>query len=609
MDPNLQLAGAAAGGLLLGLLIAWIVLRSKHQAVQAAAVATAQAATQAALTEAQVKAQQAQATLDAKNEEFDRLNDEFHAQRNLLDTARDDVAKLTERASRVGTLEAQLTQAGAQLTGLQDQVTRLTGEANTHKTTAEGLAEKVPQLQRELAEAQAALTRANATLADTRQALGTAQANAEGLTSTVTQLRAELADATMARRQAESGLADAQARLAGLEQELKAERENAAEKIGLLTAAKEELSNQFKAIAGEILENNSKRFVQQNQDTLGNLLNPLREQLVGFQTKVEHVYNEENKDRASLKTEIANVMRMNQLLAEQANNLTTALRGSNKTQGNWGEMILERVLEDSGLRKGHEYIVQDYQQDDEGKRQFPDVVIQMPEGRSLVVDSKVTLVAFERFATAEDEASRESALKLHIESVRQHMKGLSDRRYEKLYGRSFDFVLMFVPIEPAFLAAVSSDASLYREAWEKNVLLVSPSTLLFVLRSVKNLWTQEARNKNAQDIADRGAELYDKLRLFAEELEEVGRHLGNAQGSFQKARERLATGKGNAIRQAEMLIALGVKATKQLPAKLTEMAASEDESPDLLAPTPAGKTGTGQTLSLLENDTAEAGAE
>ena len=363
----------------------------------------------------------------------------------------------------------------------------------------------------------------------------------------------------------------------GLRQQLKAERDASAEKLSLLERARESLSDQFKALAGEILESNSRRFAEQNQNNLSQILEPLRERLGSFQQKVESIYVEEGKDRSALKEQVQQLMRLNNTLSEEARQLTAALRGSSKQQGNWGELVLERVLEASGLRKNHEYLVQDARTDADGQRRQPDVVILLPEDRRLVVDAKVSLIAYERLVNADDDAQREVALREHLNSVRNHLRQLSDKAYQNLYGgESLDFVLMFVPIEPAFISAVNADARLFMDAWENNVLLVSPSTLLFVVRTVAHLWRQEAQNRNAQDIARRGAELYDRLVGFTEELLQVGSKLEAAQDAWRNATKRLSEGRGNVIRQAEMLRELGVKPTKSMPRALS--ASAQDES-------------------------------
>jgi len=363
------------------------------------------------------------------------------------------------------------------------------------------------------------------------------------------------------------------AQVAALTMQLTQERNQSNEKLALLQSAREELTLQFKNLANDILEEKSKRFSEQNQQSLGQLLDPLKTKLQEFQGKVEQVYVQEGKDRSALAEQVRQLMELNKTVSQEANNLTKALKGSNKTQGNWGELVLERVLESSGLRKGEEYDVQESHTLEDGRRLQPDVVVHLPDDRHLVIDAKATLVAYEDYANAEDEKHREVALKRHLDAVRSHIKGLSDKNYQDLYGlKSLDFVLMFIPIEPAFMLAVSHDRELYMDAWNKNVLLVSPSTLLFVVRTVANLWRQEAQTRNAQDIAKRGAELYDKLAGFVEDMESLGTRLNQAQKDYDGAINKLSTGRGNVIRQAEMLKKLGVKPSKSLPAPMVEIA-------------------------------------
>ena len=377
-------------------------------------------------------------------------------------------------------------------------------------------------------------------------------------------------------------LQQAHAELAHARTRADADRANAQEKLQLLTDAKTELSNQFKSLATEILEEKSKRFAEQNQQNLGTLLDPLRTQLNEFKGKVEEVYVQEGKERFALSEQVKQLMELNKTLSNDANNLTKALKGSAKTQGNWGELILERVLEASGLEKGRVYHVQVSQRDAEGNLQQPDVVIDLPQERKLVVDAKVSLVAYELFASAEKDEDRAAAVRAHLDSVRAHIKNLSGKNYQALYGvKSLDMVVMFVPIEPAFMLAVTNDEALFMEAWQRNVLLVSPSTLLFVVRTIAHLWRQEAQTRNAQDIAKRGAELYDKLSAFVADLQKVGAKLKDAQSAYDDAEKRLSTGNGNVIRQAEMLRKLGVKATKALPAALVDAAQDGSGLPSL----------------------------
>jgi DNA recombination protein RmuC len=363
------------------------------------------------------------------------------------------------------------------------------------------------------------------------------------------------------------------AELAQVSTRADADRENLGAQIQLLNDARTALSDQFKTLATEILEEKSKRFAEQNQQNLGTLLDPLRTQLSEFKGKVEEVYVKEGQERFALTEQVKQLMELNKTLSNDANNLTKALKGSAKTQGNWGELILERLLEASGLEKGRVYHVQVSQRDAEGNLQQPDVVIDLPQERKLVVDAKVSLVAYDRYASANAEEERTLSVRHHLDSVRAHIKGLSNKNYQALYGvKSLDMVVMFVPIEPAFMLAVTHDEALFMEAWQKNVLLVSPSTLLFVVRTIAHLWRQEAQTRNAQDIARRGAELYDKLSAFVGDLQKVGAKLKDAQSAYDDAEKRLSTGKGNVIRQAQMLKELGVKSTKALPSALVDAA-------------------------------------
>ena len=392
--------------------------------------------------------------------------------------------------------------------------------------------------------------------------------------ATAAETRAERLPVVEGRLQeAEQQLSALNAQVAALNTQLVQERSQSVEKIALLQNARDELSSQFKVLANDILEEKSKRFSEQNQQSLDQLLEPLKTRLQEFQGKVEQVYVQEGKDRSALAEQVRQLMELNRTVSQEANNLTRALKGSNKTQGNWGELILERVLETAGLRKGEEFDVQESHTTGDGRRLQPDVVLHLPEGRHLVIDAKATLVAYEDYANAEDDKHRDAALKRHLDAVRTHIKGLSDKNYQDLYGlKSLDFVLMFIPIEPAFMLAVTHDRELFMDAWNKNVLLVSPSTLLFVVRTVASLWRQEAQNRNAQDIAKRGAELYDKLAGFVEDMESLGNRLTQAQKDYDGAISKLSTGRGNLIRQAEMLKKLGVKPNKSLPAPMVEQA-------------------------------------
>jgi DNA recombination protein RmuC len=400
---------------------------------------------------------------------------------------------------------------------------------------------------------------------------------------------------TQARFEAKNDEAGALAvEVAQLRNSLEGERNASQEKLALLLEAKQTLTDQFKVLANEILEEKSKRFTEQNVTNLGALLDPLRTRITEFQAKIEDAYVKEGKDRVALGEQVRQLMDLNQLLSEDAKNLTRALRGSSKAQGSWGELVLERVLEASGLRKGEEYVVQSSHSREDGTRALPDVIIHLPEGRSLVIDSKVSLVAYEEFAITEGELERTAAGKRHMDSIKGHIKGLSGKNYQDLYSlNSLDFVLLFVPIEPAFMLAVASDRDLFMDAWNRNVLLVSPSTLLFVVRTVAHLWRQEAQSRNAQDIAKRGAELYDKFVGFVEDMNALGNRLKQAQGEYDEAYGKLTSGRGNLVGQAQKLRQLGVKPSKSLAPALVEGAYESGELPfaeEELPPAPSRKS-------------------
>jgi len=370
-----------------------------------------------------------------------------------------------------------------------------------------------------------------------------------------------------------------QAQVAQLKARLEAEQSN----VERITAARTELSNQFEALANRILEEKSRRFTEQNQTNLGHLLNPIKEKFGEFQQKVESLEKEGVAGRSEFKTQVDQLRTLNERLSQDATNLVTALRGSSQKQGAWGEYVLESILEACGLRKDHEYEVQKSFTREDSSRAKLDVILNLPENRHLVIDSKVSLNDYNDYCNSDQELLRDAALSRHIASVRSHIKELSQRNYQALYGiNSPDFVIMFVPIEPAFMLAIAGDANLWQTAWEKNILLVSPSTLLFVLRTVANLWRQEQQKRNVQEIVKRGSELYDKLAAFAKDLTDVGKKLDEARGAYDDAYKKLAEGKGNVIRQAEMLKSLGIRPTKSLPTAMLDLAMEQElfDEPD-----------------------------
>ena len=356
-----------------------------------------------------------------------------------------------------------------------------------------------------------------------------------------------------------------------LEAALDSERKQGLGRIESLNEAKEALTSQFKNLANEILEDKSKRFTEQNVASLDALLKPLQTKLSEFKEQVNTSYGNEARERFALKSEIERLANLNLRMSDETRSLTQALKGDSKVQGNWGELVLESILESSGLRKGEEYLVQDSHTQTDGSRLQPDVVVKLPEGRSLVVDSKVSITAYSRHAQATDPTVSEQELAAHIQSLRQHIQGLSSKNYSSLYGiGSVDFVLMFVPIEPAFLLALKTAPNLYQEALAKNIVLVCPSTLMATLRTVAHLWRQDHQNRNALEIAKQCGTLYDKFVGFVDDLEKLGQRLDQAQTSYHDAFNKLKSGKGNLIRAAEKVRELGVKPSKNLSAPLIE---------------------------------------
>lgn len=340
-----------------------------------------------------------------------------------------------------------------------------------------------------------------------------------------------------------------------------------------ITILNERFTKEFENLANRIFDDKSQKFTEQNKNNIGELLNPLGEKIKDFEKKVNDVYISEGKERASLKNQLEMLQQLNQQMSKEANNLTKALKGENKTQGNWGEFILESVLEKSGLVKGSEYKFQESYTNEDGKRLQPDVIINLPENKTLIIDSKVSLNAYERFSSAENDEERLQAAKEHILSLRTHLKGLSGKSYQNIHQiQSLDFVLLFIPIEPAFALAVQSDAGLFNDAFEKNIVIVSPTTLLATLRTVASIWRNEKQSANAIDIAKKAGDLYDKFEGFIKDLIEVGKKIDQTKANYSDAMNKLVDGKGNIINRFEELRKLGAKADKQLPQSLVDRA-------------------------------------
>ncbi len=351
----------------------------------------------------------------------------------------------------------------------------------------------------------------------------------------------------------------------------------AEEKQRLLTNSEQRLSAQFENLANRIFENSGRRVDEQNRQSLNSLISPLREQLDGFRRQVNESFGQEARERHTLTHEIRQLQQLNAQMAQEALNLTKALKGDNKIQGNWGEVVLSRVLEASGLREGYEYETQVNIALEQQGRMQPDVIVRLPQGKDVVIDAKMTLVAYERYFNADDDVTREQAIQEHISAIRAHLRLLGRKDYQQLPGlRSLDYVLMFIPVEPAFLLAIDRQPELISEALQQNIMLVSPTTLLVALRTINNLWRYEHQSRNAQRIADRAARLYDKMRLFVDDMNGIGHNLDKAQQSYQQAMKKLAEGRGNLIAQSEAFKALGVEVKRPINPQLAQQALPDD---------------------------------
>lgn len=330
-----------------------------------------------------------------------------------------------------------------------------------------------------------------------------------------------------------------------------------------------QFSKEFKLLADQILEDKSQRFTKINQENIDRLLKPLDENIKQFQKQVQDVYEKESRERFSLGEKVKELSELNHAISQEAKNLTEALKGQVKTQGNWGEMILESILERSGLVKGREYTTQESFKDEEGKRFQPDVVISYPDKRKVVIDSKVSLIAYERYCSSSNKDEQKKAVDDLLRSLRSHIDGLSGKNYSDLVG-SVDFVMMFIPIEPAFMIAMEADSSIWNYAYDKRVLLISPTNLIAALKLIFDLWQREYQNRNAIDIAERGGKLYDKFVSFIENFKSIGENIGRAQKSYESAFGQLKDGRGSLITQAQQLKELGAKAKKSIPDEINK---------------------------------------
>ena len=586
MNNTLILTGAAA--FFIGALFAWLITRYQTQSRHFIVLQELAESRRLHEFAEQVQAQTA-ADLAQSRHTVQELQDELQETGNRFAAAEKQIAYLQDCEAEAEALKHECAKWQQSAQNLQINNERL----NTQLIQEQALsADKNTLLQQQETE-KGRLKQDYDTLLEQNHAL---QVQNERLSTQLTQEKANIDDknSLLQQQEAEKGRLK-QEYAALLEQnhalqvqnerlntQSEKDRQAAEEKLALLADARKNLSDQFQNLANTILEEKSRRFTEQNHDHLQQLLNPLNERIHGFSELVQQTYEKEAKERLTIENELKRLQTLNTQLHHDAKALTTALTGTqNKTQGNWGEMILESVLENSGLQKGREYIVQAssvrHEADGTQRRLQPDVLINLPDNKQIVIDSKVSLTAYVRY-TQSTGAEAERELANHVASIRAHIKSLAAKDYTDLEGvKTLDFVFMFVPVEPAYLLALQHDPNLFQECFDKRIMLTGPSTLLATLRTVANIWRNEQQNQNALAIAEAGSKLYDKFVGFVESMDGINKALGQAQSQFQTAYSRLVSGRGNLISSTEKLRKLGIKAGKQLQRDLLEKAMSENE--------------------------------
>ncbi len=431
---------------------------------------------------------------------------------------------------------------------------------------------QIKQLQDKLDEKQRQCEQLDDELAEYRERLFNNQAQLGELSqkaALLAPLRDEISELKLQCREEQRTNAALTAQLQSQQAQFDEASKASTEKLALMEAAEQRLQAQFENLANRIFEQKSERFTQINQTGMNALLEPLKQQIDTFRKQMGEQHSREGQERASLKTEILTLKELNKRITEEAAALTKALKGDNKQQGNWGEVVLERILKESGLREGHEFETQVSAKDANGKLQQPDVVVHLPNEKDVIIDSKVSLRAYEQFFNCGDEVLRARFLTEHVNSLKSHIKGLGNKRYQDLKSlRTLDYVLMFIPVEPAFLLAVQEDPSLVSLALDNNILLVSPTNLLVALRTINNIWQYEYQHQNAQHIAEHAGKLYDKFVGFTGDLEKIGKSVESTQKAYESAMNKLTEGRGNLVRQVEYFRELGVQPQKKLSAGL-----------------------------------------
>lgn len=432
----------------------------------------------------------------------------------------------------------------------------------------------------ELEQAKTALEQANQeiekSLAQEQLNLAVNQQKLQDLITTINAQNTKLDEAEQQNQALQHSISELKTQLATEQTSRVQQQAHMQEKLDLIEANKAQLLDEFEQLSNKIFTQKQQEFQQQSKEGLGDILTPFKEQLSGLQKKVEDVHLDDAKDRAGLKSQLAQLHSLNQRITQEAHALSTALRGENKTQGNWGELILERVLESSGLREGHEYVREQSFKNDEQKRARPDVIINLPEGRHIIIDSKVSLNAYSDYVNGCDAQQKEQALKAHIMSIKQHINGLSDKSYQHLNGvNSPDFVFLFMPIEPAFMLAFEADESLFNQAFEKRIVVVTPTTLLATLRTVASIWSIEKRNKNTEELAEQAGRIYDKLSVIIERMDKLGSQLETVKKTYDDTYNSFKTGSGNLISRVDKFRKLGVQVKKEMDKKLVSDALEE----------------------------------
>jgi DNA recombination protein RmuC len=480
--------------------------------------------------------------------------------------------------SRLATdIQSAVSEAKSEKDRFANQLASSQSQTNEFRTQLESLRTDIARLNDQLrseTERRAAAEQRNGRIAELEAELATSR----------TSFEEKLLAKDRRAQEVESEIGNLKAKLAESEARREEESKQADEKLVLLNKAREELTSQFENLANKILDEKSTKFTEQNKTNIDGLLKPLSEKIKEFEKKVDDTYDKESKQRFSLEKEIANLRDLNSRISKDAINLTNALKGKTKTQGNWGEQILETILQNAGLIRGQHYDVQVSISTDDGRRVQPDVILHLPEDRHIVIDSKVNLTAYTRYCELEEGPERDAELKKHVAAFRNHVSELSGKQYQDHYKlSSLEFVLMFVPLEPAFMLALQADESIYDFAFQKKISIVTPSTLHASVHTVSNIWRQDNQNKNAQKIAEEAGKLYDKFVAFTADLEDVGTKLQATQKSYDAAHNKLTLGRGNLIGRAENVRQLGAKTSKKLSTNLLDASAIEAEVNDEIA--------------------------